>query len=275
MRLINELRKVRRIVANHLFGHRPPDAGYQYCSGDVVVKDFAEFSGMPLDDVIERIANFHRVNADDWNALDGTSFSERAATFYETSQNFVFDTLSANPSPKAVIEKLNRFNPRVLEVIRIHPGKRFLEFGGGVGVFCEIVARMGKQVWYMELPGIVFDFARWRFKKCGLNINTIEAKADAIYLPNKYDIVYTDAVLEHLPQSLQIEATRAIARAVDEDGLLIFLVDLSGPSEEEPMHHEVNIRELHAHLQSAGLRCEDGYHKFCSIWRRPRNIAVR
>src|SRR5262249_25819376 len=151
----------------------------------------------------------------------------------------------------------NRFNPRILEAVRTHPGKRFFEFGGGVGVFCEIAARMGKHVYYMELPGIVFDFAQWRFKKLGLNVKAIKAKADRIYLPGKYDIIYTDAVLEHLPQSLQIEATKAMARVLDKDGLLIFLVDLSGPSEEDPMHHDVDIRELHDHLRSEGLHCEE------------------
>jgi hypothetical protein len=134
---------------------------------------------------------------------------------------------------------------------------------------CEIAARMGKQVSYLELPGIVFDFALWRFKKLGLNVDVIEAKADAIYLPGEHDIVFTDAVLEHLPPSLQVDATKAIARAIGKGGLLIFLVDLSGPTEADPMHHDVNIGELHAHLSLSGLRCEHGPHKACSIWRRP------
>jgi protein-L-isoaspartate O-methyltransferase len=268
MQRISLLKRIHRYVAN-CFSGRNPDAGYRYRTGDVVIEDFAEFSETSLDFVIERIGNSRRINAADWNALQATSFSERAATFYEASQNYVFDTLSANPNPEAVIKKLDTFNPKILQVIRAHPGKRFLEFGGGVGVFCEIVARMGKQVSYMELPGIVFDFARWRFKKLGLNLKAIEAKADTIYLTGKYDIVYTDAVLEHLPQPLQLEATRALARAVATDGLLIFLVDLSGPSKENPMHHNVNIVDLHSQLRSEGLCCEDGDRKFCSIWRRP------
>ena len=212
MRSISVLKKIRqRMVIS--FTRRKQDSGYCYRAGDVVVDDFAEFSGIPLDVVVERVANFHRINADDWNALGASSFSERAATFYESSHNFIFGILSANPSPNAVIEKLNRFNPRILEAIRAHPGKKFFEFGGGIGVFCEIAARMGKHVYYMELPGIVFDFAQWRFSKLGLDIKVFAAKSDVIYLPGKYDIIYTDAVLEHLPRSLQIEATKAIAQS--------------------------------------------------------------
>src|SRR5262245_40876342 len=167
MRLINALRKIGRFIVS-CFSHQNADIGYRYCAGDVVIEDFAEFSGIPLDVIVEKVANFHRINADDWNALDASSFSERAAMFYESSQNFCYDTLSANPRPEAVIKKLNRFNPRILEAIRSHPGNLFFEFGGGIGVLCEIAARMGKEVHYMELPGIVFDFAQWRFRKLGL-----------------------------------------------------------------------------------------------------------
>ena len=145
MRPISILKKIwQRMVIS--VTRRKMDSGYCYRAGDVVVDDFAEFSGIPLDIVVERVANFHRINADDWNALGAGSFSERAATFYDSSHNFIFGILSANPSPEAVVEKLNWFSPRILEAIRAHPGKKFLEFGGGIGVFCEITARMGKHV---------------------------------------------------------------------------------------------------------------------------------
>ena len=244
------------------------DGKFRYRPGDTVVEDFAEFSGIPLEVVADRIANFHRINADDWHALDARSFAERAETFYELSQNYVYGILAANPRPHAVIEKLDRFNPRIMATIRAHSGKRFLEFGGGTGVFCEIVARMGKDVHYLDLPGIVFDFAQWRFKKYGLKVAAIEAKADSVEIPGAYDIVYTDAVIEHLPHDLQVETTKAIGQAVGASGLLVFLVDLAGPTEDDPMHHEVDIVELHDCLRVAGLICEDGHGKFCSIWRR-------
>ena len=128
---------------------------------------------------------------------------------------------------------------------------------------------MGKQAYYMELPGLVFQFATWRFQKYGLPVTPIEAQAGVIHIPGQYDIVYTDAVIEHLPETLQIEATRALGVAVAAKGLLIFLVDLSGPTEEDPMHHEVDIVALHRLLTDAGLNCEDGQNTCCSLWHRP------
>lgn len=267
---IDLFRGARRLISKQ-FGNESPELGYSYRPGDVVVEDYAEFSGIPLNAVADkaRSVNTERVNARDWDALGTGSFSERATKFYVASQNFVFGTLSGNPRPEAVIEKLDRFNPRIMAAIRAHPGKRFFEFGAGIGVFCEIVARMGKDVYYMELPGLEFDFAQWRFKKYGLKVTAIEAKADGIYLSGKYDILYTDAVIEHLPHELQVEATKAIGQAVDTGGLLIFLVDLSGPTADDPYHHVVDIRILHDHLIASGLRCDDGFQTFCSIWRRP------
>jgi SAM-dependent methyltransferase len=224
---------------------------------------------MPLAEICHRIANYHTINAADWASLPARGFAERAANFYEASQNYVFDTLSANTSTDAVVRKLNGFNPAIVNAIRSHSGKRFLEFGGGVGLFCEIAARMGKDVHYLELPGIVFDFATWRFARLGLPVNAIEAKADTIHVPGTYDIVYTDAVIEHLPPPLQREATCAIASAIAGNGLLVFLVDLSGPTPEDPMHHEVDIAALHHLLAARQLKCESGLNSFCSVWTRP------
>ena len=205
-RSLNLIRRVRNFIAPK------PKAGHRYRPGDVVIEDFAEFSGIPLDTVAERVANFHRINAHDWHGLDAGSFSERAAVFYEASQNFVFGILSANPTPDAVVAKLNRFNPHILEAIRAHPGRRFIDFGGGVGTLCEIAARSGKEVYYLDVPGIVFEFAQWRFKKLGLNVTAIEAETDRIHLSGKYDIVYTDAVIEHSHEHCRLKRRRRLRR---------------------------------------------------------------
>jgi protein-L-isoaspartate O-methyltransferase len=259
--------RVARKLRNSLSSKDVSENKYQYSAADTVINDFAEFSGLSISAIVPRAANVQVASAQEWQALPG-SFSEQAATFYGSSQNYIYDLVVDNANPKAVIQKLNRFNPRIMESIRTHPGKRFLEFGGGVGVFCGIVAELGKEVHYLDLPSIAFDFARWRFNKLGLKISMIEANAGTIEIPGLFDIIYTDAVLEHLPQNLQAEATTALARAVAPGGVLLYLVDLSGPTAKFPMHHVVDIAGLHSILDSEGLRCETGRRTFCSIWRR-------
>ena len=85
MRSINTLRKIRRFVARSLI-HLKPGPAYRYRAGDVVIEDFAEFSGIPLHIVAEKVGNFHRINAEDWKALEAGSLSERAAGFYESGR---------------------------------------------------------------------------------------------------------------------------------------------------------------------------------------------
>jgi SAM-dependent methyltransferase len=231
-----------------------------------VISDFAEFSGLPISDIANRAANLHAGSAKEWQALPG-SFSDQAAKFYGSSENYVYDLVADNANPNAVIEKLNRFNPRIMESILKHPGKRFLEFGGGIGVFCGIIAETGKDVYYLDLPSIAFDFARWRFNKLGLKVSMLEASAGKIDIPGLFDVVYTDAVIEHLPPDLQAEATKALARAVAPGGLLVYLVDLSGPTSKFPMHHAVDIVALHDIIRGQRLRCDVGEGMAVSIWR--------
>jgi len=255
---------------NRYFDRGEPEAkrSFEYRVGDSVIEEFSEFSGLAIDTIVQRINAFHRLNADEWNALQARDFSERALSFYGSSQSYVFDLLSANPRPEAVVRKLDGFDPRLVRAIAEHPGRRFLEFGGGLGVFCEIAARMGKEAHYLDVAGQVSRFATWRFEKHGLRIPFICADPGRIHIPGEYDIVFSDAVLEHLPQPLQVEASTAMGRAVRPGGVLLFLVDPAPPSSEFPMHCVVDIPALHDALQATGMDCEFGRDRFCSLWRR-------
>lgn len=230
---------------------------------DPVLRDLAEFSGIPVRDIRRKLDTFYKINAAAWNGS-----AKKDSSFYVTSTDYIYDTLSANLSTDQVRAKLNRFNRSILRGIADHPGKRFLDFGAGIGVMCEIAAQLGKQVSYLELPGVVFDFARWRFRKLGLGIEMIEARPEAIAIPGLYDIIYSDAVIEHLPPAMQVEAIEAIASAINEGGMLALLIDLSGQTERDPMHFHVDIADLHHRLAAAGLKCQSGRDIFCSIWRR-------
>src|SRR3954465_14348964 len=111
LRPANLISRLKQLVARTNQANDPP---YVYTSGDSVVEDYAAFSRVPLAQVCARIADFHRINAADWNQLEGRSFAQRAAEFYEASDNFIYGILSANPRSQAVLDKLNRFNPKIV-----------------------------------------------------------------------------------------------------------------------------------------------------------------
>ena len=249
-------------------GTRRGTSHYEYDPEDTVIADFAEFASQPIPEIVAGIRQFRRLVQRDWRELGTLSFEEASKKFYSQSQAYVFDLLSGNPNRRVVLEKLDRFSPAIVSGIRQHTGRRFLEFGGGLGLFCEIVAGFGKEVTYLDIPGRVSEFAAWRFQKYGLPVRTIIKEAGCLDGLENYDIIYTDAVLEHMPYWEQQRVVKALGDHVSAGGILVLLVDLSGPTAENPTHEVVDIDLLHSTLEGTGLRCQEGRGKFWSLWQR-------
>lgn len=232
-----------------------------------VIKDFSEFSHLSFQTIEKRINGFEVFTSKEWNDIPHPSYEEKVNHFYKTSQYYIYDLLSANYSKKAVIDKLNNFSPQILQMIDDHPGKRIMEYGGGLGVFCEIVADMGKEVTYLDIPGLIFDFATWRFKKYHIPISrTMCSDPNQMKLDMNYDIIFSDAVLEHV---LNPEKTiQYLCTHIATNGLFILLVDLSGPTKNYPMHQHINIDNLHKIIRENHFQNIIGDNKFCSIWQK-------
>jgi len=249
---------------------RPPRAvAYAYRPEDTVIADFAEFGSLPVSEIVACMRSFRHSVQDEWKKLGALNFEEASRIFYVRSRAYIFDLLSSNYNRKMVVEKLNRFGPSIIEVIRQHPGKRFLEFGGGLGVFCEIVAGFGKDVTYLDIPGRISEFAIWRFRKYRIPVRTIIVEPGRLDGLETYDIIYTDAVLEHMPPAEQQRAVKVLANHLLAGGILVLLIDLTGPTPDNPTHEVVDINDLHSTLDECGLRCQDGRGRFWSIWKRP------
>ncbi len=243
-----------------------PPAKYAFNPSHDVIKDYSEFSGLTTSEIEHRINSFKKLASGEWNNVPADSFAAKAERFYSSSQYYICDILSGNVSKQTVVDNMNRFTPKILESIRNHPGKRFLEFGGGTGIFCHIVQEMGKQVNYLDLPGMQFDFAKWRFNKYGLPIQMLQTRPGHLKLEEEYDIIYTDAVMEHLDDPLT--PSKELAGHLAKGGIFIMLVDLSGEDHDMPMHKDVDIVGLHKVLAESGLKNTYGLDTFCSIWVR-------
>jgi 2-polyprenyl-3-methyl-5-hydroxy-6-metoxy-1,4-benzoquinol methylase len=239
---------------------------YTYRSDHFVIGDFSEFSGLSTNEIEHRIRINRELLRQDWKKMPGESFREKAKQFYGDSENYLFNLLSHSYSKDAVVDKLNEFTPLIMKSIKDHPGRDFLEFGGGTGVFCEVVAALGKHATYLDIPGQHFNFARWRFKKHHIPVEMISSSPETLTLTQNYDTIFSDAVLEHLihPEKVMHELCKHLKR----NGILILLVDLSGESEMMPLHRNVDIHTLHADFEKKGLVNEHGRNTFCSIWRK-------
>lgn len=245
-----------------------PIPPYVFLPHHELVRDYATWSGRDLADVAADLDDFRRLVREEWERLPDGGFAERSCAFYAGARTYVLDLLRVNTSRADVLAKLDRFEPRVLASIRAHPGRRFLEFGGGTGVFCQVMAEEGRQVTYVDLPGPVAEFAAWRFRRLGLDVDVVLVPPGELpVLPGSYDLLFSDAVFEHLPDP---EGTaRALARVLSPGGFFALLIDLEGENPEIPMHRAVDVDAVHAALEAEGLVAEFGRGAFASGWRRP------
>lgn len=262
-----KLKLIKRAIKKILGMSNAGQAKYVYDVSHSVVKDYSEFSGMSVAEIENRINTYKSLTKVEWEALPASDFKTKAESFYSSSTYYICDILTANVSKETVREKLDSFYPGILASIKNHPGHRFLEFGGGTGVFCEMVQNMGKDVTYLDIPGQQFNFAKWRFEKYGIPIQMQCTSPGKLELTGSFDIIFTDAVMEHLTDPYT--PTAELCHHLNKGGIFIMLVDLAGEEEEMPMHRDVDIIKLHAVLSNFGLVNVYGLNEFASIWSRP------
>ncbi len=239
---------------------------YVYRVDGQIIRDYSEFSGVAVKEIRGNIANFHSLANKEWDSIPESSYKNKADIFYELSNSYIYDLLSVNYKKDNVVKKINKFNPLIMKHIKSHPGKKFLEFGGGLGIFCEIVTKMTKEVTYLDIPGLVSDFAIWRFKKYNLPIKIIINDPHAqVKLSDSYDIIFSDAVLEHVDDPE--DKVDILCKHLSENGLLILLVHLDN-SGDFYMHNNINIYNVHMAIKKNGLFNICGENTFCSIWKK-------
>lgn len=234
----------------------------EFPNGDIV-KEFCKFSGLDIDEIHNKLIHHREINAFDFNE------SGSPQDFYKNSTNYIYDLLANNWTKYQVSNKINIFLPDALRMIKEHGGGKFMEFGGGLGVFCQIIKEFtGKEVHYVDIDTYISKFALWRFQNIGLDIKTHIIPQDDFELGEKFDIIFSDAVIEHLPSEQQIRYVNKLANYMNIGGIMILLIDLSGHEEELPMHFDVNIFEIFNELSKSGLSQIRNFNNFATIWRK-------
>lgn len=125
-------------------------------------------------------------------------------------------------------------------------GLKVLDFGGGTGSLALLLHKRGADVDYLDLPGVISDFARFRSDG---RLNFIDSLLDK---SQTYDLIVAIDVFEHLPDLP--EQMTMIAEALKPDGTLFFSNNF-GQLDLFPQHIDWSKRwpEL---LAAAGLREE-------------------
>ena len=226
-----------------------------------IVKDYSEYSGLSLEQIVKNTEISKIINCEDFHKKGDPKL------FYETSDTYIYDLLHANHDENLLTRKIDTFSPGFLYDVSSRKSGNFLEFGGGLGVFCEIIKkRTNLDVTYCDIKTRISDFTLWRYDKYKVPISSLIIPQEDFSLPEKYDVIFTDAVIEHLPSDQQEAYIRKLGSHLKTSGVLCLLIDLEGHNEEMPMHNDVDIMKLHSLLQEDGLICVYGKNTFSSRW---------
>jgi hypothetical protein len=229
-----------------------------------ILLDYADFSGMSVDDILQRIASSEENAALEYRILGPSKF-------YTNSDSYIFTALGGNMSTDVRANLMNKFIPRCVENINKHRGNKFLEFRGGVGAVASIVSRSSsKQVTYANIASSVTDFFRFRSKKHSESTNIITVSdGPNIFLPELYDVIYADSVLSVVDPNYQLGYVDLIVSYLNPNGIFMLLDDLWGKRDTRPMYFGVNIQMLHEQLKCNGMECVFGLNNFASVWYKP------
>lgn len=142
-----------------------------------------------------------------------------------------------------------------LEIARSRSGRRYLDFGSGVGSGILLFAKHGFAVTQADVSPTMLEFARWRITKHGYTTSTIDLRAQALPA-DAYDFVTAMDVFEHLTNPLQ--TVDVLAKAIQSGGYLFGRFAAEEHDEFHPQHIVHDFQPTFARLRQ---------HGFQEVWR--------
>jgi SAM-dependent methyltransferase len=193
-----------------------------------VVLDWCEYSGISHPEAVNLINKGSELACDEWRCMVKNYSDDEILSFYTYSKYYIYEVLQPYLEPEKYNKDINylkilRFAENILKKRGLC---RVLDFGAGVGELCLLLAEVGCKVTYCDLLGEISKFAIWRFKKYNTKIEIIWSRVNGVELPSQtYDLIVSDAVLEHLKREYAGYFIRAIFNALVDDGYLYLLWD--------------------------------------------------
>lgn len=205
-----------------------------------LIKDLMEFFDLSYDETICMLKLGRKIIVTFWNFLNPKS-EEEVSKFYEIVPYDAFSLAYWHMS-----RSQRRFRE---EVVNVSLGD-VLDYGGGIGDLCINLAEKGVNVTYADVTSRNMEFAKWVFKRRGLNIRVIDLAKDCNQL-EKYDTIICIDVIEHTPHP-EVVLKRTADHLRNGGQLIITNLSCCGPTEQRPMHFKMDF-DAEKLLNSLGL----------------------
>lgn len=193
----------------------------------------------------------------EWEATARRSPAE-VLDFYDRTRSYIFEHVWWHAHDASN----NAGNVAVLDFALRQSGRRYLDFGSGVGSNAILFARHGFKVTLADVSRTMLDFACWRLERRGLAAEYIYLREQD--LPDgRFDFITAVDVFEHLIEPGQ--ELRRLSAALSVGGTLVFNYWV-GTDPERPMHILPSADPIFRVLRRSGLRwmneVPDGLRRF-------------
>jgi len=194
--------------------------------------------------------------ADKWN-VEQPQTVDQVRAFYGNTPQYFYDLVKWNATPAF---------QRILNCLVNVQGEKVLEIGGGLGTITEFLATHGNRVDYYDVPGVLSEFAKWRFARLGRfsqNIRMVE-RGEAINSNGTgYDRVVAIDVIEHLHPDEFDSVVDGLATGLRPGGVLFAHNNWSDQNGMYPFHFDHTARWA-AFVARHGLVQVDDF-----TWKKP------
>jgi SAM-dependent methyltransferase len=189
-----------------------------------------------------------RALSDDWRRMVDPADTGSIERFYDQGQGYLFElmwwhTLVPDHGPLAYVLALDFARQR-------QSGRRYLDFGAGVGAGGLLFARHGFQVTQADISSTLLRFSQWRMERRGLSAGFIDLK-DTSLPPDAFDMITAMDVFEHLADP--VKAVDHLAIALKRGGFL-FGRFAAEHDEDRPQHIVFDFGPVLERLRSLGFR---------------------
>jgi len=194
------------------------------------------------------------VSEEEWNERKiNQSDEEEVASFYRNTLNYIPELVEYHSTTDK-----QRLTEKAIQIMRKHECKNVVDYGVGIGQDSIMQSLAGLEATAVDLPGNTFDFAKWRFERRGLEIETIDIKPGEMPLVNNYDAATCFEVIQHVMDPERL--LRHFYKHINPNGLLLMTARFKGNYALALKKNERFDGRLSEIVQAAGFRQKDRVH---------------
>jgi ubiquinone/menaquinone biosynthesis C-methylase UbiE len=161
------------------------------------------------------------------------------------------------------------FRQRLLSLAALRPGERVLDVGCGTGSMAILARRQvgaSGGVLGIDASAEMLEWARHKARRAGLDVEFLQAPAQALPLPDgELDVVLSTLMLHHLPRPARVRLVAEARRVLRPRGRLLIVDFVRTPSHSRRWqlphrHGSVDPEEILVMLTGAGFEVQGKGH---------------